>query len=156
VLSWASLVRGLSQTFPQLYQAVGRPGYAVASQLLTGATLVLGFLLALAVASRENAALWVAWVWLLSYPIPLAAQFVMARRCASVRFSEMMRALWLPALGLGLMALALGAASLLRPHLPSPAASLVFVTAAGMLAYLVYLHGVMRLRWRDLLPDRAQ
>jgi O-antigen/teichoic acid export membrane protein len=156
VLSWASLLRGLSQIFPQLYQAVGRPAYAVASQLITGATLVLGFLLALVLARPADAAQWVAWTWLLSYPIPLVAQLVLAGRCAPVTLPGMLRSLWRPALGLGIMTLALGVASLLRPHLPSPAASIVFIAAAGVLTYAVYLNKIMQLRWRDLLPGRGR
>jgi teichuronic acid exporter len=155
VLSWASLLRGLSQIFPQLFQAVGRPAYAVASQLIAGATLVIGFLLALALARPAAAAQWVAWAWLLSYPIPLAAQFAMARRCAPVRFAEMMRALALPALGIAVLSLALAAACRLRPALASPFASLAVLAAVGAIVYLAYLRLAMRMRPSDVLPRRG-
>jgi O-antigen/teichoic acid export membrane protein len=155
VLSWASLLRGLFQIFPQLYQATGRPNYDVAGSFLTGATLVAGFLMALQLAPPSAAVQWVAWVWLLSYPIPLAAQFVMARRCAPVRFSGMIRAIWVPALGLGFMSLLLGAGSLLRPFVQSPVVSLVVLILVGSAGYFAFLHYVMHLRPRDLFPRRT-
>jgi O-antigen/teichoic acid export membrane protein len=155
VLSWASLLRGLSQIFPQLYQVTGRPQYAVTSQLLTGATLVGGFLLVLSLASPSAAPQGVAWVWLLSYPVPLAAQFALARRCAPVHFAGMMRALLLPALGVGFVSLLLGAGTLLRPFVHSPIVSLVILTLIGLAGYGVFLHGIMRMRLGDILPGRS-
>jgi PST family polysaccharide transporter len=155
VLVWASLLRGMAQLFPQLYHATGRPEFAVYDSLITGTTLVGGFALALLLAPPETGALWVAWVWLLSYPIPLAAHAVMARRCAPVTAAGVGRSLLRPVVGLLLVSAILALGTRARPWFPSPAVSLAFLLALGLGSYGLYLHRVMHLRWSEVLPGRG-
>ena len=155
VLCWGSLLRGMSQLFPSLYNASGRPQYAVYDSALTGGTLVGGFFLALTLAPPGAGALWVAWVWLLTYPIALTAHFFMARRCAPVTPGGMMATLLKPALGLALVSAVLGAGSFLRGTLGSPVLSLAVLLLLGLGTHLLYLHRVMHVRLGEILPRRA-
>ena len=154
VLVWASLLRGLSQLFPQLYNATGRPGFSVVDSLVTGATLVSGFALALWLAPEGAGAQWVAWVWLLSYPLPLAAHFWMAARCSPVRAGPMLRELARPLLGIALVALLLAAAGRLRPLVGSPVLMLALLIPLALAAHALFLRWAMRLRLGDLLPKK--
>jgi PST family polysaccharide transporter len=155
VLVWASLLRGIAQLFPQLYVATGHPEYPLYDALATGTTLVAGFVLALTIAPPETGTLWVARAWLLTYPVPLAMCFVLARRCAPITPGEMARELTRPALGILLLSLVLAAGSALRPVLGSPALSLVTLVFLGLSVYLVYLRQALHLRPDHLLPTRA-
>lgn len=154
VLVWGSLLRGISQLFPQLYNATGRPGFSVVDALITGATLVTGFLGALALAPEGEGARWVAWVWLLSYPIPLAAHFWMAARCSPVRPLPFFRELVLPAAGIGVVTSVLALASRLRPALPSPWLMLALLVVAGFGAHALFLRLALGMRLRDVLPKK--
>lgn len=155
VLVWASLLRGISQLFPQLYNATGRPDFSVVDALFTGATLVSGFALALWLAPEGQGAQWVAWVWLLTYPLPLAAHFWMARQCSPVRPGPMLRDLVTPAAGIALVALVLAIGSLARPHLPSPLLSLALLVLLTIGAWAGWLRGALHLGWGDILPKKS-
>ncbi len=154
VLCWASLLRGVAQLFPLVYEATGHPRFALVDALLSGATLVLGFSLALWLAPPALGAYAVAWVWLLSYPPVLLAHLAMARRCAPVTAGELARAIARPALGVIGMVLAVGATSLLLPADRSPWLALPVLIAAGLGTFVLYLHRVMHLRLDDVLPRR--
>jgi len=156
VLVWASLLRGVAQLFPQLYHATGHPGYAVYDSLVTGVTLVGGFALALLLAPAEVGALAVAWVWLLSYPIPLVLHFVLARRCAPISALDVARALARPAAGLVLLSLVLAGVSRFRTPLGSPLLSLALLVAVGLGAWVLYLHRAMHLRLADVVPGKGR
>jgi len=155
VLVWASLLRGISQLFPQLYIATGHPKYAVIDSLVTGATLVLGFVLALALAPVGQGALWVAWVWLFSYPVPLLAHYIMVRRAAPIRVGEFLLNLLKPAVGIAALAglLALGAS--FRVVLDSPILTLALLIGLTLAGHAFYLRSVLHLRMGDLLPRRS-
>ncbi len=155
VLVWGSLLRGIAQLFPQLYVATGHPMFAVWDSLVTGTTLVAGFALALTLASPEAGTVWVARAWLLSYPVPLALHFVLARRCAPITPGGMASELARPALGIVLLSLVLAAGSTLRVPLGSPVLSLVTLVLLGLATYALYLRQVLQLRPGDLLPARA-
>jgi O-antigen/teichoic acid export membrane protein len=154
VLAWASLLRGIAQLFPQLYNATGRPGLAVYDSLLTGITLVVGFTLALWLAPAELGAMAVAWVWLLTYPITLWAHFRWVRSCAAVTAGGMAAELAGPVLGVLLLSLVLGLLSLLRPLMLAPVLMLILLVAAGAATYLVYLRRVLGITPGNLLPRR--
>ncbi|HXI22066.1 MAG TPA: oligosaccharide flippase family protein [Gemmatimonadales bacterium] len=154
ILVWASLVRGIAQLFPQLYLATGRPEFAVYDSLITGAALVGGFGLALYFAPAETGAWWVAWVWLLSYPIALAAHFYFARKVSEVTSTGMAASLLRPAVGLAVVSLALWLTTLARPLIGSAPVSLGLLVAVGLGAHALYLHRVMHLRLGELLPRR--
>jgi O-antigen/teichoic acid export membrane protein len=155
VLCWASLLRGLALLFPQLYHATGRPEYAVYDALVIGSTLVAGFGLALWLAPAATGAWWVAWAWLLSYPVALAFHFHLARRCAPITPAGLLGALARPALGVLLVVLVLAVASRLRVAGGSPLVSLLLLVGLGLGTYLLYLRRVLHLRSADLLPRRA-
>ncbi|MDH4130241.1 MAG: oligosaccharide flippase family protein, partial [Gemmatimonadota bacterium] len=155
VLAWASLLRGIAQLFPQLYNATGRPAFAIYDSLLTGTTLVVGFALALWLAPLERGALAVAWVWLLTYPVALQAHFRWVRRCAPISARGMAAELAGPVLGVLLLSLVLGLLSLLRPVLSAPVLMLGLLVLAGAATYLVYLRRVLGITPGDLLPRRT-
>lgn len=156
VLVWASLLRGMSQLFPQLYIATGHPKYAVVDSAVTGGTLVAGFGLALAFAPPGQGALWVAWVWLLSYPVPLVAHYVMVRRSAPIQAGDFLRTLLKPAIGIASLSLLLGLGSLLRASLGSPVLMLALLAALALGGHALYLRYVMHLRIGDILPRKPQ
>ena len=156
ILVWASLLRGIAQLFPALYIATGHPHYSVYDSIVTGGTLVVGFLLALILAPAETATHWVALVWLLSYPVALALHFSLARRTAPIGPLSMGRSLVPAALGLGLLSLVLGAVSLLRPTLGSPVAMLVLLIVLGLGTYFLFLRKVLHLTPGHLLPRREE
>jgi len=154
ILVWASLLRGIAQLFPQLYSATGRPELTVYDSVLTGTTLVLGFALALWLAPAELGTLWVAWAWLLTYPIALWAHFRRVQPCAPVTPSGMAAALAGPVFAVMVLSLVLGLLSLLRPVMPFPLLMLALLLAAGTATYLTYLRRVLAISLRDLLPRR--
>ena len=155
VLAWASLLRGIAQLFPQLYNAAGQPGLAVRDSVLTGVTLVAGFVLALWLAPAELGALAVAWAWLLTYPITLWAHFRRVRSCAPVTPGGMAVELAGPVLGVLLLALVLGLLSLMRPVLSAPVLMLGLLAAAGAVTYLGFLRRVLGITPGDILPRRT-
>lgn len=156
VLVWASLLRGIAQLFPHLYIATGHPQFTVYDAVVTGTTLVAGFLLALIIAPPETATLWVARAWLLSYPVPLAFHFLLGRRCAPIAPGGMARDLARPAFGILLLSLVLAAGSALRAPLGSPALSLATLVLLGVAAYAAYLRLVLHLKPGHLLPSRPE
>jgi len=156
VLVWASLFRGISQLLPQLYIATGHPKYAVVDSLVTGATLVTGFVIALAFAPAGRGAMWVAWVWLFSYPVPLLAHYVMVRRSAPISVRDFISSLAKPALGIAALSLLLGLGSALRPLLGSSLVSLALLLALTFAGHALYLRHVLHLRLADLLPRKAK
>lgn len=155
ILVWASLLRGISQLFPQLYIATGHPKYAVVDSLLTGATLVAGFAIALVLAPVGRGASWVAWVWLFSYPIPLLAHYVMVRRSTPIRVGDFVSSLAKPAVGIAALALLLGVGSSLRALLGSPVLSLALLIALTLAGHAVYLRHVLHVRLGELLPRKS-
>jgi O-antigen/teichoic acid export membrane protein len=156
VLVWASLLRGMSQHFSQLYVATGHPEYAVVDSAITGGTLILGFVTALAIAPPGQGALWVAWVWLFSYPVPLVAHYVMVRRSAPIKAGEFVRALIKPAIGIAGLTALLGLGALLRGPIGSPVLTLILLAALALGGHALYLRYVMHLRMGDILPGKAQ
>lgn len=155
VLVWASLLRGVSQLFSQVYVATGQTRYAFIDTSLTGCTLVAGFVLALLLAPAGQGALWVALVWLVSYPVPLAANYVMIRRSIPFTLGDFLGNLARPVLGIAVLALIVGLASGLAPALGSPWASLLLVAGLTLGVHVLYLHRVLHLRLSDILPRKS-
>jgi O-antigen/teichoic acid export membrane protein len=155
VLVWASLLRGISQLFPQIYVATGHPKYAVVDSLVTGTTLVTGFVVALLLAPAGRGAMWVAWVWLLSYPVPLVVHYVMVRRAAPIDVREWVTGMIRPAVGIAALALLLGLSTRLRPLVSSPLISLVLLIAITLAGHALYMRRVLHVRLGDLLPKKA-
>lgn len=154
VLCWASILRGTALLFPQIYEVTGRPRFALYDTLLSGTTLVGGFVLALALAPPSLGAYAVAWVWLLSYPPVLLAHFLMVRVCAPITFRGMSSSLGLPAFGIALLVVALGLVSLLLPSARSPYLALGAFVATGVGVHALVLRWVLHLRLADVLPQQ--
>jgi len=154
VLAWASLLRGLGLLFPQLFLATGRPEFAVYDAVITGLALVSGFVLALVLAPTDSKVLWVAWAWLLTYPVALTADFLMVRACAPITVRGLVQDLGPSLLGLALVTGALAAATQLRQVLASPILSLAVLILVALGTHAIYLRRVLHLRSRDLLPQR--
>ncbi|HSR89758.1 MAG TPA: oligosaccharide flippase family protein [Gemmatimonadales bacterium] len=154
ILCWASLLRGITQLFPQIYLVAGKPQYSLYDTMISGATLVLGFSLALWLAPPALGSYAVAWAWLLSYPVPLVADFIMVRWLAPITPAGMLRAVTPPALGVALMVAVLALGSMLRPVIGSPLLTLVSLIVLGLGTYTLYLGLALHLRFADLLPQR--
>ena len=127
---------------------------SIYDSLVIGVTLVGGFGLALALAPASTGAYWVAWVWVLSYPVALAFHFHLARRCAPITPRGLFGALAGPALGVLVVVAVLAAGAQLRGAIGSPLLSLLFLVTLGLGTYLIFLHRVLHLRFADLLPHR--
>jgi O-antigen/teichoic acid export membrane protein len=155
VLAWASLLRGLHHLFPQLYIATGHPKFAIVDSLITGVTLVAGFVLALALAPPGRGAMWVAWAWLVSYPLPLMAHAIMVRRCAPVTLRGLAGALARPAAGVAALVLVVGLGSTASATFGSPLLSLVMLIALALGGHALYLRLALHMRLRDVLPRKA-
>ena len=156
VMVWASLLRGASQLFPTLYVAMGYPKYAVVDSMITGTTLVAGFGLALALAPAETGALWVAWVWLLSYPIPLIAHSIMVRRSSPIRLGAVLARLGGPALGIATLALVLGIGARLLTPLANPVFELAGLALLAVGTHALFLRRVLHIRFQDILPRKPR
>jgi PST family polysaccharide transporter len=155
ILVWASLLRGIALLFPQLYQATGHPGLAVYDSLVTGSTLVLGFLVALILAPAETGTRWVCWVWLLTFPLTLGLHFLMVRRSAPITPVGLARELARPGLALVCLSLLLAAGSQMRPLLGSPVLSVTLLALLALGGYFACLRWILRLTPSALLPGRS-
>lgn len=154
VLCWASLLRGISALFPQLYYATGLLWAAVRNSLLTGGVLIAAFLVALTLAPEGQGTLWVAWAWLLSYPIPLANNFAVARRAAPISAGGMLGELAKPFGGVILTSVVLAGVSLLRPVINAPVVMLGILIASALGTYVLYLRRVLHVRLGDVVPRK--
>ncbi len=154
VLCWASLLRGISSLFPQLYYATGELWAAVRNSLLTGGVLIAAFVLALLLAPPGDGTLWVAWAWLLSYPIPLADNFAAARRAAPITALGMAKSLAGPFLGVVVICAVLATATLLRPVFGMPLVMLLVLILLAFGTQLLYLRMVLHIRLHDVMPRK--
>lgn len=155
ILVWASLLRGIALLFPQLYQATGNPGLGVYDSLVTGGTLVLGFLIALTLAPPESGTRWVCLVWLITFPFTLGLHFYMVRRAAPISARGMWRELVRPLSAMVVLSLILALGSLLRPLVGSPVLSLLVMVALAAVGFLACLRWILHLSLPDLLPKRT-
>lgn len=155
VLCWASLLRGISALFPQLYYATGELWAAVRNSILTGVTLILAFVAALLLAPPGQGTLWVGWAWLISYPIPLANNFAVARRSAPITAGGMAKQLTGPFFGVAAICVVLAGATLLRPVIGSPLVMLLIFVVLALGTHVLYLHRVLQIRLGDVVPKQA-
>ena len=154
ILCWASLLRGISSLFPQLYYATGLLWAAVRNSLLTGGVLILAFLVALIIAPEGKGTLWVAWAWLITYPIPLANNVAVARKAAPISLAGLVKELAKPFGGVVAVCVVLAAVSLLRPVINLPVVMLVLLIASALGTYVLYLHRVLHVRLGDIVPKK--
>lgn len=155
ILVWASLLRGIALLFPQLYHATGHPELGIYDSLVTGITLVLGFLIALVLAPAESGTRWVSLVWLLTFPFTLALHFYMVKRTAPIMAMGLWHDLEKPVLAMLTLCLILAVGTQLRPLLGSPVLSLGVLIALSAGGFLACLRYILHISPRDLLPRKA-
>jgi O-antigen/teichoic acid export membrane protein len=150
VLCWAALLRGLAQLFAPLFQAAGRPEYAVYEAVVSAIVLVSGFWLALERYGGSLSIMSVCIVWIAAYPLLVAIDLLWARRITGIAPRALI-ANALPVLGgLAAMAPPLYLSASLRAYGLDPAAMLAVEIALGLTAYALYLRFVLGLRLQDL------
>jgi teichuronic acid exporter len=99
ILCWASVLRCLNLVFPQMFHAIGRPELAVYDALLSLATLVVTFSIALTV-FRSSGIVGISVAWLVSYPILMSFMFLLSKIDLPFKVTSYLREL-LPALAGG-------------------------------------------------------
>ncbi len=155
ILVWASLLRGIALLFPQLYHATGHPELGIYDSLVTGGTLVLGFLLALVLAPAEAGTRWVSLVWLLTFPFTLGLHFYLVRRTAPITAMGLWKDLEKPVLAMLSLCFILALGSQLRPLVGSAVLSLGVLLLLSAGGFLACLRWILHISPRDLLPRRA-
>jgi O-antigen/teichoic acid export membrane protein len=162
ILVWAGLLRAAAMIFPQVYVAVGRPQYASLDSVLTLVLLTLSFWFGLTYFPSLGV-LSVCLAWLLCYPLILSWHFALIRRFMALGFVDYVGAI---APGFGAAAcMVLGSKLLERllrgaieRRLPAHGLGifeLLISVAVGLSIYLAYLRWVLKTRFRELVPRRA-
>jgi O-antigen/teichoic acid export membrane protein len=158
LLAWAALLRSIDLLFPTFFQAIGRPEYSVYDAILSASILVSGFWIALHFWGNQNGMMAVCAVWLLAYPIVLAADTLWAKRIAGIGFRTLARVALPVVPGIGVMVLVLYLVPwpALRMHDIGPAGMLCAKILVGLCAYTAYLRFVLGLRLKDLNAKSMQ
>jgi O-antigen/teichoic acid export membrane protein len=153
ILVWAGLFRAAAQMFPQVYVAVGRPGFATWDSALSLVVLTSAFWFGLT-SFPELGVLSVCLAWLLMYPLLLGCHVLLSRRLIGLDAPGYLRAV---APGWGAAACLVAGLSGLRRVLPAQhlgLLSLVLFALAGVGIYLAYLRWVLKMRASELFPRR--
>jgi O-antigen/teichoic acid export membrane protein len=155
ILVWAGLLRAATTMFPQVYVALGKPGYATLESLVTLLVLTAAFWCGLTW-FPELGVLSVCYAWLLIYPVFLLGHLLVSRAMMGLAQAPYWRALGagfgpvLPmALGLYLLSWSIGGRDLGPFALP-------LVVLVGLAIYWAYLRWVLSVRFADLVPRRAR
>lgn len=98
IMVWASTIRSLALVFPQLFQAVGRPMYALWNSLFTLVFLCGTLFGSIALLSRNLGLASVALAWLASYPFLLAILILMTGRIFRLTLLEYLKDFFHPVL----------------------------------------------------------
>lgn len=155
IFAGAAVLRGIAQLFGQLYNATGHSRFTLYDAVLTGGTLVTGFVLALTLAPVGRGTVAVAWVWLITYPLALIIEFAFVRRCAPIYPGDLGARLAGPAVGVLAMALGVGVLRVAYPSAYSPVLFLLAAGGLGLAIYGWYLRRGLGIRLTDLAPRRA-
>jgi O-antigen/teichoic acid export membrane protein len=155
ILVWAGLLRAATTMFPQVYVAMGKPGYATLESLITLVVLTTAFWCGLTW-FPELGVLSVCYAWLLIYPVFLLVHLLVIRSMIGLAQGPYWRAL---GAGFGpVLPMALGlylVARLTRGHdLGLFALPLVVVVGLGI--YWAYARWVLAVRFSDLIPKRTR
>jgi len=155
VLVWAGLLRAATTMFPQVYVALGKPGYATIDSLITLVVLSVSFWLGLTF-FPEVGVLSVCYAWVMVYPLLLLGHLAVIQNLIELSPGPYLRALSagfgpvIPiALGLFVMGRLTEGHELGLLELP-----LCIVVGLGI--YWAYLRWVLSLRLREILPRRAR
>jgi O-antigen/teichoic acid export membrane protein len=151
VLCIAAWLRCLAQAFPPLFNAAGRPAFALYDSLLSLVVLVGAFAGSLALWGHQVGVVVISYAWLASYPVLLSVEWALARAVIPIRIGGYLRAL-LPAFG-GVVLL--GAAFMLlepvRSALRPGGTAFAWTAGTGALLYAAYLGLGLRMTPRRLL-----
>lgn len=155
VLVWAAIARAATTTFPSIYVALGRPGYATLESLITLVLLVTGFWLGLTY-FPEWGVLSVCYVWVLVCPLLLLGHLWLTRQLIELSFGAYLRTLVaglgpVPFIVVGLQLLAQS-----RLLAGGGALQLLLLAVAALCIHWAYLHWVLKVRLGELLPKRSQ
>ncbi len=154
VLAWVALFRSLSQVYPQLLYARGRPGLAVvesAASLLLLLTAMFGSLQLFGDSLGVMAAVY---AWLLCAPLALTADWIIAGRIVKLSLAAYLSALRDPLVGLVVV---VGALLALERAVDLPAGGIGFgvKVAAALLVYTVYLRFGLGVTLRSLVASES-
>lgn len=154
VLVWAAVARAATTTFPSVYVALGRPGYATIESLVTLLLLVTGFWLGLTYFPHWGV-LSVCYVWVIVCPLLLLGHLWVTRQLIELSLVAYLRTL---VAGLGPVPFIVVGLQLLDQ---SPlfagggALRLLLLAVAALGIHWAYLHWVLRVRLGELLPRRG-
>jgi O-antigen/teichoic acid export membrane protein len=153
ILVLAGLIRAATVIFPQVYVAVGRPGFATLDSAVTLVVLIAAFCVGLLV-FPELGVLAICYAWLFSYPLLLAWHLLLGRAAfdlASLDYVKM--------LGSGLASLAVLGSSLWAVDVCAEAAqlgwlALPFFAVVSVVVQSAWLRWVAKVRWSDIVPKK--
>jgi len=154
ILVWAGLLRAAALMFPQVYVAVGRPGFAILDSAFSLVVLTSAFWFGLT-SFPGLGVLSVCLAWLLVYPLILGWHVWLSKRLIGLDAPSYLRAV---APGWGAAACMVVGLSGLRRVLPAQhlgLLSLVLFALAGVAIYLAYLRWVLKMRASELFPRRG-
>jgi O-antigen/teichoic acid export membrane protein len=154
ILVWAGMVRGATSMFPQVYVAMGKPGYATIDSMLTLVVLTASFWLGLTL-FPELGVLSVCYAWVLVYPMLLVGHLVVIRKLIGLQPVPYVRALLaglapVPAMAVGLFVLGRFTQGVSLPLL-----ELALFIVLALAIYWAYLHWVLGVRFKEILPKRS-
>jgi O-antigen/teichoic acid export membrane protein len=154
ILVWAGLVRGATSMFPQVYVAMGKPGYATIDSMLTLVVLTASFWLGLTL-FPELGVLSVCYAWVLVYPMLLVGHLVVIRKLIGLQAVPYARALLaglgpVPAMALGLFVL-----GRFTQGVSIPLLELALFVVVALSIYWAYLRWVLGVRFKEILPKRS-
>jgi O-antigen/teichoic acid export membrane protein len=155
ILVWAGLLRAATTMFPQVYVAVGKPGFATIDSLVTLVVLTLSFWLGLTLFPQLGV-LSVCYAWVLVYPMLLLVHLTVIRRLIGLNHAPYLRAL---AAGFGpVVPIVVGLFALQRlvAGRDLGVLELPLFVLAGLALFWAYLRWVLSVRFRDLLPKRTR
>jgi O-antigen/teichoic acid export membrane protein len=155
ILVWAGLLRAATTMFPQVYVAVGKPGFATIDSLVTLVVLTASFWLGLTLFPQLGV-LSVCYAWVLVYPMLLLVHLTVIRKLIGLSHAPYLRAL---AAGFGpVVPIVVGLFGLQRwvEARDLGVLELPLFVLAGLSIFWAYLRWVLSVRFRDLLPKRAR
>ena len=151
VLCFGGFLRGLSQLFPELLLAGGRPMLALVDSLVSMVVLFGLFVLA-AHLFPEHRSMAVALAWFVAYPILLVCLNLYARFVVPMGLLVYLRNLGGGLVGMAVVATALFGAQQVTAQLPYAPQRLGVLAAVGFAATAAFLRFGLGMGLRDVLP----
>ncbi|MDB4977410.1 MAG: lipopolysaccharide biosynthesis protein [Myxococcaceae bacterium] len=149
-LAWAAFLRSLTQVFPQVFYAIGRPSLALLEAVASAAVLCLSFLVALQLFGGDYGILTVGWAWFIGSSLLLALLFKLTQRVLPLSFLDLVTSLAPAVCGLAVLSLMQLALSWQIPATTPPLWTLLARTLVLGVGYAAYLRIVLHMRLSDL------